>query len=153
MSDDKSGKYDLEKDLFGLQLKSTINALREMPFEEFLKSFFEISPCIPASLAFGRVVCDAINATGYAFNEKDAEMLNLVGVLVAELEKESSSVSKAFASLIKKAIRLNEAGIPITQISGTFEFGHIVAEFDKFAISLEKTPEEPCNLGESYSDN
>ncbi len=149
----EQNEYDIEKDLFSLELKLTINAVREVPFEAFLKSFFEISPCIPPSLAFGKAVFDVISATGYALEEKDAEMFSLIGVLVAELEKKENPVSKAFASLIKKAIRLNEAGIPIVQISGTFEFRHIIAEFDKFEASLGFATNEPSNFSGHYSKN
>lgn len=145
--------YDIEGDLFNLKLKSTIKALKEMTFEEFLKIFFEIDPCIPPSLAFGKDVLDIISVTGYALEKKDVEMFGLVEVLVAELEKKDHIVSKAFAGLIKKAIRLDEAGIPLVNISKTFEFTHLVIEFDKFEASLGKTCSEKSYDFSKYSNN
>lgn len=155
MNSDKNGKYDLKKDLFVLKLKATLNAMKETPFDMFLKGFFETSPCIPPSLAFGKVVCDVLEAIEYAYQKKDDEMLNLVDVLVSELEGMGSSISKAFASLIKKAIRLNEAGIPLAQISKAFEFGHLVDEFEKFKFSLEgkKEPFNSRSFSKHYSQN
>lgn len=153
MGGDQNGKYDLEKDLFILKLKAIINAIRETPFDMFLKGFFETSLCIPPSLAFGNVVCDTLDAIEYAFQKKDAEMLKLVDVLIYEIEEKDSPVSKAFAGLIKKAIRLNEAGIPLAQISNAFEFKHLVDEFEKFSLGGKKEPFHFGSFSKHYSEN
>lgn len=135
MGGDQNGKYDLEKDFFVLKLKAIINAIRETPFDAFLKGFFEASVCMPPPLAFGRVVCGVLEAIEYAHQKKEVEIPKLADVLVYELEEKDSFVSKAFACLIKKAMRLNEAGISLAQISNTFEFRHLVDEFEKFNFS------------------
>lgn len=155
MNGDQNGKYDLEKDFFVLELKAIINAINEKPFEEILKGFFETVACIPPFIALGKFAFDVIEAIEYASQKKEAEILNLVDILISGLEEKDSSLGKAFANLIKKAMRLNEAGIPLVKISNTFEFGHLVDEFGKFNFFLGEKKESSnfSGFNKYYSEN
>lgn len=131
MSDDKK----LHISALSLFIKTS----DKFTFRASLEGFFMVMPELPTSDVLKSTILLLIKAVGYSLETRSAEMLDLVNILVAKLEKEEEFISKLLVSLIKKVINLSEEGLPAKEIIRTNEFVCIVTEFSKIATSLGKT--------------
>ena len=147
MGDNKSGYLKVDKDIYNLRLKSTINAVKTMSFEKFLKEHFNLNIEAIPSVVFQNVILGTMMAVEYGFQEKDNEILNLADILIAELEKEEAdeeriTLGRLFAKLIRKMIILGEAEMHFVGIVKTFEYKGFCERFKEMLASIGKKPNE-----------
>lgn len=132
MSDNGHDNKDLNlnRELYSIRIKSTLAAVKEMSFEEFLKKYFELGSDygISSYEIFRNAIFDPFLAVEYAIKEKDDELLKYVDDLIKKLEDEQKNnegnipLGKLFAKLLRKAKSLCEAGMLVSRIMFTFEF-------------------------------
>lgn len=130
---------DDDKKLHISALVLFIKTADKFTFRASLEGFFMVMPELSTSDVLKSTIFLLIKAVGYSLETRNAEMLDLVNILVAKLEKEEEFTSKLIVSLIRKMTNLSETGFPAKEILHTNEFICIVTEFSKIATSLGKT--------------
>lgn len=124
--------FDLRKEMYTLRVKSTINALKSMSFEAFLKKHIESAPEASIFDIFRNAVFDLVFATEYAVKVKSDQIAILLDILVTKLESKDGEeyvLDRLFAKLLKKARNILEAKLNIKGIFFTFEFKNFLKLF------------------------
>lgn len=156
-----SDNLDLRSELYSVRIKSTLRAIQDMTFEDFLKKHKDVDGKITSFDIFRNAVFDILLAMEYAIGEKDNKLIDLLNRLVKQLELEDEECSicgRMFAKLIKKTRNICEAGLYIIGIFSTFELKEFMIVFKEKIGILDntedgKTNEEFYNLLTRYSNN
>jgi len=158
MENNRRGYLKIDKDIHNLRLKSTINAIKTVSFENFLKEHFNPNIEATPSVVFQNVILGTMMAVEYGFEEGDKEVLSLADLLIVELEKEDTdeeriTLGRLFAKLIRKFIRLGEAKMPLGGIAHTFEYKGFCERFKEMLASVGKKPNNEFYKSMGYYSN